>query len=256
MSVTLPDAEEGDGKGHIRKTWSLIARRGDGPYTPAIAVRAACRDLGAVRIGAYPALGVVSLDQIKECFSDLNISTQITETRPIPPFKSVLGGRFEDLDDTVRKTHESVTPRTYVGQSTVTRGKGFQARISAALFGFPATGENISVSVSKTPTERGEVWVRQFGAAVFRSFLSPTKRGMSERFGLFAFDLDLVVKEGTLCFPVKSGRFLGIPVPRALLPISEAREYVEDEKFRFDVHLKSPTGATLVHYRGWLMKSE
>ncbi|MDA9207317.1 DUF4166 domain-containing protein [Octadecabacter sp.] len=248
VDVTLPERNE-----FVRRTWTMTARNGDGPFTPAIAVRAACRNLQALPSGAYPALGIVTLDQIETCFSDLDITTETSEQPIVPPFKTVLGKRFMDLDVAVRTTHDAVTPRYYEGRATVTRGKGLQARIAATLFGFPPTGDDVLVSVSKTPSATGETWVRRFGTSVFRSYLSPTNRGMSERFGLFSFDLDLTVQDGKLNFPVKSGRCMGIPIPRALLPGSEATEYAKDGKFHFDVHLKAPTGATLVHYRGWLM---
>ncbi len=248
VDVTLPK-----GGGYIRRSWIMKASNGDGPFTPAVAVRAACRNLNILPAGAYPALGAVTLDQIETCFSDLDITTETSEQPVVPPFKAVLGPRFMNLEDAVRATHDAVTPRYYEGCATVTRGTGLQARIAATLFGFPPTGYEVPVSVSKTPSAAGETWVRQFGTSVFRSYLSPSIRGMSERFGIFSFDLDLTVQRGKLSFPVKSGRCLGIPIPRALLPGSDATEYTKDGKFHFDVHLKAPTGATLVHYRGWLM---
>lgn len=249
VDIVLPD-----GEGFIRKTWTMIAKNGDGPYTPAMAVRAACRDLHEIPLGAYPALGVVSLDQIEACFADLDITTSQTRIQCIPPFQTVLRRRFDYLDDGVRATHHAVVPRYYTGISSVTRGTGILARIAAALFGFPPTSEATAVSVFKIPNGNGETWVRQFGKSEFRSHLSPTTGGMRERFGLISFDLDLTVVDGTLRFPVKSGRCMGIPIPTSLLPRSDATEYVKDGKFHFDVSIKAPTGVTLVHYRGWLIE--
>ncbi|MGR3707824.1 MAG: DUF4166 domain-containing protein, partial [Alterinioella nitratireducens] len=51
-----------------------------------------------------------------------------------------------------------------------------------------------------------------------------------------------------------SGRVGPIPMPRWLLPVSEAREHVRDGRFHFDVSLRAPiTGALIVRYRGWLV---
>lgn len=247
VSVTLPNES-----GFIRKTWKMLAKNGDGPYTPTIAVRAACRDLSKMQRGAYPAISAVSLNAINPCFDDLDITTSISQTPAIPPFRAVLGAAFDDLNKAVRETHDAVIPRRYSGKATVTRGTGPLARVAAALFGFPCTSVDIPVTVTKTPNAKGETWVRAFGPSVFKSHLSQTARGMRERFGIFAFDLDLTVAGETLQFPVKGGRCLGVAIPRFLLPRSEATEYVEDGRFHFDVHLKAPTGATLVHYRGWL----
>jgi len=250
VAVTVPD-----GTGFTRKSWILLAENGDGPYTPTVAIRAACREIEKVPYGAFPALGVVGLDAINSCFDDLDITTTITEMQAIPPFKAVLADSFDDLDPVVRATHDAVTPRRFSGKSSVTRGTGFLARVAALVIGFPPTGDDVPVSVTKVPSANGETWVRQFGKSIFKSYLSQTSQGgMRERFGPMVFDIDLTVKDGTLQFPLKRGRCLGIPIPSFLLPKSEATEYVKDGRFHFDVHLKSPTGATLVHYRGWLVQ--
>jgi hypothetical protein len=49
-----------------------------------------------------------------------------------------------------------------------------------------------------------------------------------------------------------NGRFLGVPLLRALLPRSDAFEHVEADVFRFDVRLGLPLVGLLAHYRGWL----
>ena len=44
-----------------------------------------------------------------------------------------------------------------------------------------------------------------------------------------------------------------MPLPRWSLPVSEAREVVDDGRFRFDVTLRAPlTGQFIVRYQGWL----
>jgi NAD(P)-dependent dehydrogenase (short-subunit alcohol dehydrogenase family) len=56
------------GAGFIRKTWIMRAENGDGPYTPAIAIRAACRDLVVLKRGAKPALSLIPLGKIEDFF--------------------------------------------------------------------------------------------------------------------------------------------------------------------------------------------
>ena len=52
---------------------------------------------------------------------------------------------------------------------------------------------------------------------------------------------------------MRRGWLFGLPLPRWLLPRSEAREYVEDDRFHFDVAIDAPLGiGRLVRYRGWL----
>jgi hypothetical protein len=240
------------GTDFVRKTWTMNATKGDGPYTPTIAIRAACHDLAAVSAGAGPALSLITLQNIDACFDDLNIETQITTIPIVPIFRQVLGEGLNSLPPAVSTTHDSVSTRCFKGLASVTRGTGLQARIAALLFGFPPSVEETTVEVAKTPDGKGEVWVRQFGDKTFRSYLRPTSHGMTERFGAFTFQLDLKIQDDKLHFSVKSGRVWGVPIPKFMLPQSIASEADTNGVFHFDVHLKAPTGATLVHYKGWL----
>ena len=247
VAVTVPQGNE-----FIEKKWIMRATKGDGPYTPTIAVRAACRDLPALPTGAGPALSLIPLDKIERCFDDLSFETETREVPIVPIFQQILGPDFSRLPPAVIATHNGVIPRVFKGLASVTRGTGLQARVAAALFGFPASTEQIDVEVTKTPTQHGETWVRTFGAQKFRSVLRPTRGGMTEQFGVLTFELDLTIQGDKLHFPVKAGRIWGIPIPCFMLPQSIASEAEIDGTFHFDVHLKAPTGATLVHYKGWL----
>ena len=74
-----------------------------------------------------------------------------------------------------------------------------------------------------------------------------------ERFGPFAFDLGLELREGALHWPLLAGRCLGLPLPRWCLPRVVAREGAEAGRFRFHVEMHAPFGGGLiVAYRGWL----
>jgi hypothetical protein len=250
VRVSLPQ-----GTGFICKNWIMRAENGDGPYTPAVAIRAACRDLAALESGAKPALSLIPLDKIEDCFADLDIDTDTSQQEIVPIFRQVLGPYFDHLPDTVKATHDAVTPRVFRGLANVTRGGGLQARIAALLFRFPTSADDIEVEVTKIPTQQGETWVRRFGANTFQSYLRATPRGMTERFGLLTFQLNVQIHHGMLHFPVAKGRFWFIPIPRFMLPESIATEADIDGTFHFDVLPKSPTGATLVHYKGWLKRA-
>ena len=92
------------------------------------------------------------------------------------------------------------------------------------------------------------------GGKRFRSRLSPSRPGhVVEAFGPFRFELALPITDGAMALEVRRGWLLGLPMPRALLPVSQSREYVADGRFRFDVTLRAPLGLGLVvRYRGWL----
>ncbi|MGJ8610637.1 MAG: DUF4166 domain-containing protein, partial [Octadecabacter sp.] len=247
VQVVVPQAA-----GFVRKSWIMQAETGDGPYTPAVAIRAACRDVDAIGAGAVPALSLISLDKIETCFADLDIETQTTTQPIIPIFRQVLGADFDRLPRIVSETHDAVASRVFKGLSNVTRGRGLQARIAAMLFGFPQSGEDIPVEVRKTPQGNNETWVRRFANSTFRSTLRPNAGAMTEHFGVLVFELGLKIQDNKLHFPIRRGRVGPLPIPRFLLPESIATETEVDGIFHFDVLLKAPTGATLVHYKGWL----
>ena len=98
-----------------------------------------------------------------------------------------------------------------------------------------------------------ETWVRDFGGQRFRSHLRPAPKGVTERFGPLTFQIGLTVKDGALHYPVTRGWCLGIPMPRALLPVSETVEAVDREgRATFDVALSHPLSGPIIRYRGWL----
>jgi hypothetical protein len=245
MSVSVTTASH-------RHIWTLLAQDGDGPFVPAIAARALLRR-ASLPVGATPALEIVTLDELEAAMSDLAIRFE-RHSEPLDPiFPRILGPAFATLTDPIRATHLTAGSSRWQGRASVTRGTGAWSRLLATLFRFPPASEDTEVEVIKTATPKGETWTRSFGSRRFRSHLAATPDGMTERFGPFTFRLGLSVKDGALHYPVAGGRFGPLPLPRWLLPGSEAREYVEDGRFHFDVRLLAPvTKGLMVHYRGHL----
>ena len=235
-----------------RHTWTLLAENGDGPFVPAIAIRALLRR-PSLPTGATPALEIVTLAELEAAMSDLSIRFDRRTEVLDPIFPHTLGPAFASLPETVRATHLTAATTRWQGRASVTRGTGAWSRLLATLFRFPPAQADVAVEVTKTATPAGETWTRRFGPRSFRSHLKPTAKGMTERFGPFTFLLNLTAENGALHYPVAGGRLGPIPMPRWLLPGSDAREYEEDGCFHFDVRLLAPvTKALMVHYRGHL----
>ncbi|MEO8684112.1 MAG: DUF4166 domain-containing protein, partial [Devosia sp.] len=64
--------------------------------------------------------------------------------------------------------------------------------------------------------------------------------------------LAVVVKDGVLRLVTRSWSLFGIPLPLALGPTSDAREYEADGKFHFHVELGHRWTGMIVRYSGWL----
>ena len=84
-----------------------------------------------------------------------------------------------------------------------------------------------------------ESWLRDFGGQRFRSRLTPARDGVvSERFGPFAFDLELQATPEALTMQVAGWRFWRIGLPLSWAPRSDAVESMDaDGRFTFDVRL-------------------
>ena len=251
MQVTVTGRQA---RGWVVRRWTLVVGSGEGPYIPGIAVRAILRDPARVLTGARPAVAEVSLDQAEAAMADLDVTLTQTEAPLIPLFQQALGADFSRLPHKIRATHDHAGPRRWSGTATITRGQGLVAQAIALLFRFPHAGQNIPVTVLKSPIAQGEIWDRRFGAGLFRSHLRLTPKGLTERFGPMTFLLRLAVNDGALHYPVATGWCFGLPIPRAFLPQSIAREYEQDGVFHFDVALHAPLRAGLiVRYTGYLL---
>lgn len=238
--------------GQERRSWRLLVEDGDGPFIPAIAVRALLRR-AVLTPGARPALEAITLAEAEAAMSDLQVHIERGSEAIEQIFPRVLGPAFAALPDQIRATHLTADVSRWLGRASVRRGTGLWSRLLATIFGFPPATGDIPVEVVKTVTPKGEIWLRRFGRRDFRSRLVATPEGMTESFGPFTFLLGLEVRDDALHYPVVSGRIGPLPLPRWLLPVSEAQEYVVDGAFRFDVRLLAPiTRQLMVHYQGQL----
>lgn len=170
-------------------------------------------------------------------------------------FQTALADRWSALPPEVQALHSGQDIQSFSGRADITRGTSMIARFAAWFFGFPEAGHDVPVTITKTRTDQGEIWERNFNGSTFRSFCSQADHPYRyrERFWLFTYEQELPVKNGTMHLPVVHGWFLGIPLPTPLLPGSDSREYAKDGIFRFDVVLKAPLwGGLIVRYTGHL----
>lgn len=174
-------------------------------------------------------------------------------TPPKTLFEAALRDRWHQLPPEVRELHSVQTSARFSGTASVTRGRSLAARLAAWFFRFPPAAESVPVTITMTRTDAGEFWERDFGGHVFRSYCLPASDPYRyrERMGVFTSEQDLSVSDGAMHLPVRRGWFLGIPMPRWLLPTSDSREFAEDGVFNFDICLGAPLGAGLIiRYRG------
>lgn len=246
--------------------WRLTARDNDGPQVPPSPAAAAARAILAGRIApcARPATALALAD-IEAEFAGFAIRTERTsESCDRCLVETSIGTAQRDtLDQAVQAFHRIDAPAVWAGRAAIDGPSGGIAWIVARVVGFPAAGTDVPVTVevqrSKPPgsgqSGLAETWTRTFGGRSFVSTLTAKGVGdATERFGPITFKLGLSAQGGQLHFPVTGWRLGPVPLPRALAPRSEAREWQDEQgRFNFDVRLNHALLGRLAHYRGWLI---
>ncbi|MDB5703658.1 MAG: hypothetical protein JWN66_774, partial [Sphingomonas bacterium] len=255
MSVRL--AGEADG-GFVERSWTLIAQDGDGPEIPTLAAVLLAEEVlaGRVPAGARDAGQLLSLARFEPLFATISVRHETVETRLPPPlYRRVMGPAFDALPDAVRAMHRVCRDGGASGEAKVERGGGLLARLVARMMGFPPAGTH-PLHVAFTEKDGIETWTRRFGRHAFTSRLSRKGSRLVERFGPLRFHFDLPSDGQGLAMKMRRWTCLGIPLPLALAPRSDAREWQEGDRFRFDVPIALPLIGLVVHYDGWLMQEE
>ena len=243
------------GSEFVEHRWTLIAEQGCGPEIPCLAAPILLTRLrdGALIPGARDAGDLLSSEDFTKAFAPMPV---LQETRiitlPPPLYAQVMGDRFMALPQAVRRLHEVVRDGSASGRAEVTRERTWAARAAAALFRFPAAGEDVPVHVAFTEREGVETWTRDFAGRRFQSRLSRRGPLLIERFGPLRFGFELPNDDGGLSMSLKRWRIGPLPLPTILAPHSPAREWAEDGVFQFDVPIRAPLMGLIVRYRGWL----
>jgi len=249
-----------DGKAVVR-SWHLLAEGDDGPYIPSMAIEAIVRKLLAGErpaAGARPATRALELADYETLFAGRSIFTGFRGDESARPlYRQVLGSAFDALPLRLKELHGSSAARRWIGQGEVRHGSGLLARIVRTLVGFPQAASSVPVTVTFTPENGAERWVRSFDGKKFSSLQSlGTGRDehlLVERFGVASFALALVLEGGKLYLIPRRWSLLGIPMPAFLLPRGTSSEYEEADRFHFDVEISAPVIGLIVAYKGRLV---
>ncbi|WP_297589640.1 DUF4166 domain-containing protein [Roseibium sp.] len=196
------------------------------------------------------------MNEITEATRHLSVTTDRREDPSPILFQKALGLEFNALPAPVQSLHTVFDRRTWKGRARISRGTSILGNLLCRFIGFPPENDDTPVTVTIERRGDREIWQRHFGAKKFKSVLSLRDNEQAghirERFGPLQFDIDLRLHENRLHFPVSRGTLFGLPLPRWLLPVSEATETARDGRFHFDVKLSLPGLGLLVRYQGWL----
>ncbi|MET0131126.1 MAG: DUF4166 domain-containing protein [Stenotrophomonas chelatiphaga] len=244
----------------VLQSWHLLAEGDDGPYIPSMAIEAIIRKLlqgQRPALGARAATHALELADYEQLFEGRSIHTGFRREVPgASLYQRVLGSAYATLPASVQALHAPSAAKRWHGTARVERGSGVLSRLLAAVFGFPAAGEQVPVVVAFSDEAGGERWTRRFADRTFSSLqtagVGRNEALLVERFGVIDVALALVVDGGRLQLLPRRWSVWGVPLPRWLLPGGNSFEAEVDGRFAFDVEIAAPVVGRIVAYRGML----
>lgn len=244
----------------VAQSWHLLAEGEDGPLIPSMACAAIVQKMLAgqvIAVGARSGIDALRLVDYETLFAKRRITTGMRGEDAGPAYRQVLGSAFDALPEALQRLHQPGALAEWQGFAQVSRGSGRLAKVVAAIFSLPQAGADVPISLRMRTDAQGiETWQRNFAG---RIMVSTQEAGQGrnahlivERFGPFAFGLALVVHPDRLSLLPRRWSFLGVPLPRTLLPKGESSERQIEGDFCFDVEITLPLVGPVVRYQGRL----
>ncbi len=246
----------GDGR---TRSWHMLAEGDAGPLIPSMAIEAIirkCLDGDVPAPGARPAHHALELSDYEAMFARRGIVSGMREAGGGTLYQRAMGAAYARLAPPIRELHDFAASARYEGRAEITGASNPFAAAMARLFRFPGAGGDVPVTVELSARDGVETWRRDFAGQVLVSTQSPGRGRYDglivERFGPTRFGMAVIEADGRLRLVLRRWDFLGIPMPRVLLPRGDVHEHAGDGRFHFHVEIVLPLIGRLVRYEGWL----
>lgn len=244
----------------VERVWHMLAEGDAGPLIPSMACEAVvrhCLQGNPPLPGARSGIDALSLADYEAMFAGRAIITGWREAPKGPIYRQILGGSFDDLPERLQTLHQPGELAEWRGRAVVTRGKSKIAGVVAGIFGFPAAGRDVPISVRFRTDPTGlETWQRNFDGRIMVSTQEAGQGAWAqlivERFGPFAFGLALVLRDKRLYLIPRRWSFFGLPLPKAWMPKGGTYESETGGQFHFHVEITLPLIGPVVCYDGGL----
>lgn len=175
--------------------------------------------------------------------------------RPHALFPTLIGAAdWLSLAPAVQRMHDDAPLLRARGIAKVEGANHWPARMLRRLLGLPEPGDDQPLALTIERKESCEIWTRHFEHGRMRSTLERAADGTSlrEQLGPVALYFTLGRNGEAIDWQLRQGRFLGLPVPRALLGKVLSRSTAEHGRYVFHIDTRLPLLGQLIAYRGWL----
>jgi hypothetical protein len=249
----------------VEMSWHLLAEGDDGPLIPSMAIEFIVRkQLAGVAPdpGARAATKALCLADYEELFAARTIYTGFRRSDDItgPLYQQILGTAFEDMPAPIKRLHRVTHVHQWTGTARVTGASNPLAALIARLFGFPTQSHTSDAEVTISRDAKGELWQRKFGACRFESHQTVGKGRnanlLVERFGPIRVAMALEITQSGLRLIPRRWSFLGLALPKSLIPQGDYFEHAEDGNFNFNVEIEAPLIGRIVTYKGGLSPAD
>jgi predicted DCC family thiol-disulfide oxidoreductase YuxK len=168
--------------------------------------------------------------------------------------RNILGARFDDMPEAVRRMHGIEMTQDAVGTSRVMGGKNPLSRLVRVLAALPAPARRAPVHIRFIKGTDREEWDRRFGTSRFHTVMMQEGRHLAERLAALPVTFVYGVRAGHRGFSlhVVQVRFLGLPLPRLLRPAVAARASEWHGRYRFSILAGFWFCGRVVSYAGFL----
>ena len=137
------------------------------------------------------------------------------------PYEAALGGAFETLPSEVRRAH--VAPLVAVGTFDVDHGSHWITPALVKLLNLPEAGRGQMVRLEVAAHGDELLWARRIGAVSLLTRQRAAGRRIVERVGLGTIVFDVAARDGALVYQQCCLRVAGLPIPRFVAPLVNAR---------------------------------
>ncbi len=246
------------------RSWHLIAEGTEGASIPSMAAYAILMkwlDGCAPAPGARACTTDLEIEDYERVFTGRAIHTGVRERGDPswPLYRRALGSAWDALPAPIRDMHDATGTWVAQGRADIERGTNPLARIAAFVNRFPKAGRDVPITVRFDESGGRETWTRIFAGKSFSSVQyegrGRDERLIVERFGPMAFAMAMVVSDGRMQLVVRGWSFLGLALPKILMPVGNTYESVEGGRFNFHVEIGFPWTGLIVRYRGFLERT-
>jgi len=163
-------------------------------------------------------------------------------------YQKILGEDFEKLGAALRSFHDE--PRRVTGRLTVTHSELWVPKFFVWLMRLPKAGLDLETTLEVAESSESEKWDRQIGAVKLVTRQYSRDGRLVEAAGPINFVFDLKEEGGAMVFHHYRSELFGVPMPKRIAPIIDARVDPDARGWAVCVNIQCPRYGTICKYEG------